>query len=316
MDEARRQGFRTIDALAWLFEAHRFPAFALCLVLLYKALLVAILLLPAAGGALGAFAEDFKTWCFGYDPATGRMQPMYVVSMLVEPLVVGGGVLLMWGRQLRELLGRRPSRLAPAGATALVLVTAFAASFGMLRQPGARDAELPFPAEALRTAHTPPAFRLQNQEGTEVSLEGLRGRVVMVTGVYASCGLTCPMILGQAKRAISRLSAEEQREVTVVAVTLDPEHDDAARRSAMAAGQGVGTPQFHFLGGEAATVNRLLDDLEIRRERNAQTGAIDHTNLFILLDRHGRIAYRFSLGERQERWLEKALRLLVAEARA
>ncbi len=316
MDEALRDESRAMAVLGWVFESWRFPAFALCLVLFYKLLLLLMLLLPASGGALGAFAEEFRTWCFGYDPATGRMQPMYVVSMLIEPLVVGGGVLLLWGAPLRDLLRTRPQKLAPAAAAALGVVCAASAAFGGLGSTSLGDGELPFPAEALRTSHAPPAMRLANQDGTPVSLEALRGRVVMVTGVYAACGLSCPMILGQAKRALAHLSPEDRRDVTVVAVTLDPERDDEQRRAQLAKGQGVGAPEFNFLGGDPGAVHRALDDLGIRRERDPRTGVIDHANLFILIDRGGRIAYRFTLGERQERWLQTALGLLLREGHA
>jgi cytochrome oxidase Cu insertion factor (SCO1/SenC/PrrC family) len=53
--------------------------------------------------------------------------------------------------------------------------------------------------------------------------------------------------------------------------------------------------------------------LQIARERNPQTGMIDHANLFIVLDRKGTIAYRFTLGEHQEHWLARALQLLTRE---
>ena len=75
---------RVVAATNWLFEGHRAPAFMLELVLLYKALLIAILLIPNSSSALGSFAEEFKIWCFGYDPATGRMQSAYVVVMLAD----------------------------------------------------------------------------------------------------------------------------------------------------------------------------------------------------------------------------------------
>jgi len=40
---------------------------------------------------------------------------------------------------------------------------------------------------------------------------------------------------------------------------------------------------------------------------------IDHANLFLLLDRNGKVAYRLGLGDRQERWLASALRILLQE---
>jgi hypothetical protein len=94
-----------------------------------------------------------------------------------------------------------------------------------LLRPDVADGELPFPAEALRTTSSPPPFVLVDHTGAPVSLAQLRGRVVILTGVYASCGYTCPMILGQAKRALAALTEEERAEVVVVGITLDPGRD-------------------------------------------------------------------------------------------
>ena len=307
--------FAATRALDWLFQSWRFPAFLLCVVVLYKALLLTMLLLPTRGWGGADFAEDFKMWCFGYDPATGKLQPMYVISMLIEPLVLGGGVLLLWGGSLRQIWRSERRRFVPAASTALVFIFGASMALGAMRKPAPKGRELPFPAEALRTVHEPPRLDLHDQNGAPVSLSALTGKVVIVTGVYASCGFTCPMIMGQAKRAVAALTPAEREDVVVVGVTLDPEHDDAARLKQMADGQGVRAPTFRLVTGDAKRVNTLLDELQIARARNPKTGVIDHANLFILVDRRGKIAYRFTLGERQERWLQKAVALLLAEAR-
>jgi protein SCO1/2 len=310
--ETRREP-RAVAAVHWLFESHRLPAFMLAVVVLYKVLLLAVLAVPQSSSALGQFAEEFKTWCFGYDPATGRLQWMYVITMVAEPLVFGVAIFLFWGRSLRQVVRRAPRTLLPSGIAALGVVGLAAGGFGLMRTAGAADAELPFPAEALRVSHAAPALRLVDQDGATVALDELRGKVVMLTGVYASCGFTCPMIMGQAKRAVDSLPERDRQDVVVVGVTLDPENDDRERLAAMALGQHVGAPTFHLVTGPAGEVHRVLDALEIQRKRDPGTGIIDHANLFILVDRTGRVAYRFTLGDRQERWLSTALALLVRE---
>lgn len=303
---------RVVSAMNWLFEGHRAPAFMLVLVLLYKALLIAILLTPTGTSGLGAFAEEFKIWCFGYDPSTGKMQSAYVVVMLAEPLVLGGAVLMFWGRGLLVTLKRTPRVLLPSAAAALTAVVVASAAFGSLRTK-ATEGELPFPAEDLRTSFAPPQLALENQDGTVVSLDALRSKVVLITGVYSSCATACPMIMAQTRRAMSALSAEERAHVVVLAVTLDPEHDDRARRAHMAKGLAMSAPQYNLLGGAPAEVHRVLDDLSIARLRDPATGVIDHTNVFAVIDKQGRLAYRFSLGERQEQWLTTSLRILSKE---
>lgn len=300
----------------WIFDTFagwRFPVFALSLIVAYELFVVTMLFLPISDDAVGRFAEEFKTWCFGYDPATGRSQPMYLVLMLTEPLVLGLVFTAVYSKQLKGILAT-PRRVLPYFGTALAVIVA---SIGVLLSSSdgaaAPNGALPFPAERIRTSYVPPAFDLLDHEGRPVSLQALSGQVVVLTGVYASCGFTCPMILKQAKRAIAALTPEERASVTMLGVTLDPAHDTPEVLAKMAAGQGVAAPTFRLATGAPSVVEPLLDRLGIERRRDPETGVIDHSNLFLVVDRQGRIAYRLTLGERQEQWLITALQQLIAE---
>ncbi|RMG13864.1 MAG: SCO family protein [Planctomycetota bacterium] len=300
---------------AWTLETlrgWRFPSFMIFTLSFAQLVLLALLFVPPAETGLGAFAESFKTWCFGYDPATGEVEPGYVIMLLANPFLLDLVILGVWWIPLREVLRERPrALLRSAGAAALVtaLFAGALASFAEERPRG----PLPFPAEELRIALTPPDFELTDQEGAPVSLHALRGRVVLVTAVYATCGFTCPMIMGQSKRALAELTPEEREEITVVGITLDPAHDTPEVLARMAEGQGVAAPLYRLVTGPPPEVERVLDRFGVERHRNPETGIIDHANLFLLIDRRGRIAYRLSLGDQQERWLATALRLLVRE---
>jgi len=293
----------------------QFPAFVLSLLVLYKLLLLGLLLIPSSNEALGAFAEEFRIWCFGYDPATGRLEMGYVLTMLLEPIVLGAVVLVVWWSPLTAVVHHRPRALWAPIAAALTLVSvAGAAMIGMYRPTAVVDsADKPFPAAALRTHLPAPQFRLTNQDGQPVSLSDFAGRVVMVTASYSTCGHTCPRILAQARSVVGALTADELRDFRVLSVTLDPERDTAEHLAMFARGQTLPTPTYHLLTGAVDTVNGVLDRLSVARSRNPETGVIEHANLFILVDRQGRIAYRFTLGETQERWLKEALHLLLRE---
>jgi protein SCO1/2 len=304
-----------VARLQRFFASWRFPALVLSVLLSFKLLALLMLVVPRAPAGLGAFAEEFKVWCFGYDPAKGTVERAYVGLTLAEPLVLGAIIAAVWWRPLREVLRERPRAVLPYVAAAMAIVAAGSLALVGTRKE-ARAGEPAFPARALHTSLPPPRVELTDQEGAHVSLAELRGRVVVLTGVYASCGYACPMILGQAKRAVAALSPEEQRDVTVVAVTLDPEHDGQESLATMARAQGVKAPLFRLVWGEPGDVERTLDDLSIARTRDAATGVIDHANVFVLVDRGGRVAYRLALGGVQEPWLVEALRALVREPRA
>jgi len=287
------------------------PAFALPLLVFYEALLVALLFTPAADSGLGAFAEDFRVWCFGYDAASGSLQWGVVLGMLAPPVVMAAVFLAFWWSALRELAQRPAALLRPAGVSAMLVVAA-ATSFALLGGDS-QARELPFPAEAIRTSHRPPDISLMSHSQKRVDLAELKGKVVLLTAVYASCPHTCPVILTQAKAAISQLDPAEREDLHVVGVTIDPANDRPEVLAELAERHDLSSPLYELVTGEVADVERVLDELGVSRRFNEATGQIDHANLFVLVDRDGRVAYRFTLGERQQRWLVSALRLLLRE---
>lgn len=304
MSQAVTTPTRGALAAGWL------PVFAVSLLLFWEVVLLALLLAPGGDSGLGAFAEDFRVWCFGYDPATGRLSVALVLAMTTPPLLIAAAVAALWWDPIRDLRRER-AVLAPVAAAALA-VAAAGAGLGLF-QPAPADTELPFPAEALRTAHPAPDLSLTDQTGAGLALADLRGQVVILTATYASCTATCPTILAQTRSAVAELSPEERSDLRVVAVTLDPAHDTPEVLAALGRAQGLETPLYHFVTGEPARVERVLDQMEVARQRDAETGVIDHANVVILLDRAGHVAYRFTVGERQQRWLGSALRVLLRE---
>lgn len=299
-----------LGAIERFFTGWRFPALVLGVLGLFAAAVGAVLAIPPSETGLGAFALQFRVWCFG--AADGGGMPLGpIVATCGEVLVLMVIVGVLWRRQLADQWRARRAAYGPMLGVSAGLVALLAVGFATLVEEVPATQGLP--AHALRTELPSPRFTLTDQDGEPVALEGLRGRVVLVTAVYASCGLACPRILGQAKRAVAALGDAERDGLTVLGVTLDPVRDDVAALQRMAKAQRVEAPLYRLLTGEPAEVNRVLDALNVARARDEKTGVIDHVNVFILVDRQGRIAYRLGLGEEQERWLVDALRLLLAE---
>ncbi|MCC7383278.1 MAG: SCO family protein [Deltaproteobacteria bacterium] len=307
--------------LAWVQDSlagWRFPSFALASLVLWKLLLLALLLIPKSNAVLGGFAEDFRIWCFGYDPATGRFQIVWLVTMFLEPVVLGAIILAVWWRPLsRVWRGERRSLWRPLLTAVLVVSVCGLLLIGMAPESGAAGVAVDptvFPADGLRTHFSAPEISLRDQNGEDVRLSALRGRVVLVTAGYATCGHTCPRILAEAKRVIGGLTEAERAGVNVLWVTVDPDRDNQDLLAMIARHHALEAPTYHLLNGPSGEVNEILDALGVSRKRDEKTGVIDHANLFILVDRRGRVAYRFTLGDLQERWLAEALRLLLHES--
>ena len=291
------------------------PVFLLAAVLVYEAFLLALVFAPEGEGWWGAFAREFRIWCFSYDPRTGGMEWSAVGMMVLEPLFVVIVALVLWRhalgtlRSVAVLLSHWPPAVAGMGAAA-------AAALLLLRFGGVNTEQVlpPFPGERIRTQLIPPAFRLTDQTGRECRLEDLRGRVVLITGIYAMCATSCPQILIETRKVIESLPPESRDRLSVVALSLNPEYDTSELMAGLAAGYGFAYPEFRYLNGDPALMHDLLEQLQFARVRNPENGLIDHANLFILLDAHGAIAYRFNLIPRHQAWLREGIVSLTAEA--
>jgi protein SCO1 len=296
------------------FGGHAFPALVIGVVASFALGTGVLLWIPPSLTGTGAFAETFRIWCFGADPKTGASNGLMVGITYFEFAALCLLVAVVWKEPLRAALRVGPRAFAVV-AVGVVGITALAALgfVSLAADKPARVDPTVFQAEGLRISVPAPDFTLVDQTGAPVELAAQRGKVVLVTAVYATCGLACPRILGQARRAVASLSPREQEGLVVLGITLDPEHDTVEQLQKLAEAQSVRAPLYRLLTGAPAEVNRALDRFDVSRRKNEKTGLIDHSNLFVLIDHQGRIAYRFTLDEVQEKWLGQAMKLLLAE---
>jgi len=131
-----------------------------------------------------------------------------------------------------------------------------------------------------------PEFALTTQDGARLSLRDLRGKVVAVTFVYASCADTCPLLTAKMAALQAKLGPDFGPRVFFASVTVDPERDtpEVLRRYARA--HGANPAGWAFLTGSAAEIQ----DVERRYgvyARKSPRGDVDHTFLTSLIDRDG-----------------------------
>jgi len=288
-----------------------FPAFAVCALFFYQVFVALMAFSPEGTEVWNALVENFRLRCFTY--SSGNMEMGSVWVMIGEPVPLQMMLFVVWYGPLRELWRARRRAFAPIAGSALLLISAIAASLFGFGRAQTKNPELPFPADRLRSALPMPAFTLANQDGESVSLADFKGKVVLVTAVYSTCTKTCPMMLTKIRTVLDQLTPAERNDLAVVAFSLNPEADTRELRQMTARIYSMESPRFHFVNGVPSEVNALLDKLSVVRTRDEETGQIVHSNLFFLLDRDGRIAYRLSLSDNEQSWLTSALRVLLAE---
>jgi len=130
----------------------------------------------------------------------------------------------------------------------------------------------------------------RNQRNEAVAWSGLAGRPMVVCMFFSHCGYACPRITADMQAIAERLGAETAGRVQFVMASFDAERDTPELLATFAESKGI-DPAWQLLHGDEDTVRELAAALGIRYRREPD-GNIAHSNLIVLLDAQGRVAYR------------------------
>ena len=142
-----------------------------------------------------------------------------------------------------------------------------------------------------------PEFALTSQDGAEVTLASLRGKVVAVTFIYTSCPDFCPMLTDKLARVQDDLGADFGSKIAFVSITTDPERDTPEVLKGYAEAFEANLAGWSFLTGEPAAVLDVAHRYGVAVVKAAD-GGVDHALLTTLIDRQGTmrvqyLGYRF-----------------------
>ena len=84
--------------------------------------------------------------------------------------------------------------------------------------------EAEFNGTPLKSGDVAPNFALTDQSGRSVSLDSLKGNVVVLTFLYTNCPDVCPIVTARL-REVEELLRSEGRTARFLAVSVDPDRD-------------------------------------------------------------------------------------------
>jgi protein SCO1 len=142
-----------------------------------------------------------------------------------------------------------------------------------------------------------PGFTLTDQFGHNRSLSDLAGKPVALTFVYTNCPDVCPLISAHFHEAYQQLG-KLGPQVGMVAVTVDPEHDDINQMHSFSDKLGL-TNEWFFLTGsrpqlQAVWASYGIDAQKVQSQMAATAQAaspetIEHAAPVFLIDKVGRL---------------------------
>jgi cytochrome oxidase Cu insertion factor (SCO1/SenC/PrrC family) len=215
--------------------------------------------------------------------------PAPAPAAAVAPAAAGG-----WRARLR------PARLARALGTASPRTVAAAGALGVaiigvvpMMAASASTTASPLIAQALDGSSAPlnfraPAFQLTNQDGRQVSLASLHGKVVLLTFLDPVCTSDCPLIAQEFRQA-DQLLGGQRHQVELVAVVANPVYRTLTYTQAFDRQERMNTlPNWDYLTGSVAQLNKVWHQYGIAAQILPAGGMIGHSDVAYVIDKSGR----------------------------
>jgi protein SCO1/2 len=137
-----------------------------------------------------------------------------------------------------------------------------------------------------------PVFTLTNQDGKRLAMKNLRGKVLAITFIFASCVDTCPLLTAKMAGIQNRLGSDFGTNVQFVSITVDPERDtpDVLKRYAEA--YKANFKGWAFLTGTPAEIRDVAKRYGVYHKKTPR-GDVDHTFLTSLVDQSGTLRVQY-----------------------
>jgi protein SCO1/2 len=135
-----------------------------------------------------------------------------------------------------------------------------------------------------------PDFELTDQAGKQVRLSSLRGKVVLLTFGYSRCPNPdyCVRLSSNLARVRTRFAPRIPRDLVLITIAIDPEHDQGATLTEYAAVWKANPASWHFLTGPLPEVRSVAAMFGMNFWR--EEGLLTHSLHTVIIGRSGKLA--------------------------
>jgi cytochrome oxidase Cu insertion factor (SCO1/SenC/PrrC family) len=134
-----------------------------------------------------------------------------------------------------------------------------------------------------------PGFTLTDQDGRQVTLASLRGKVVLLTFLDPVCVTDCPLIAQEFRQAGQLLAADKSR-VELVAVDVNPLYYQTAYTQAFDKQEGLsGVSNWLYLTASPARLRQVYHAWGVPAETLPAGAMLGHSDLAFVVDQSGEL---------------------------
>jgi protein SCO1 len=176
---------------------------------------------------------------------------------------------------------------------------------------GCRREDAGFKSGVFEPPRAAPSFQLDGSDGSDISLNEYRGKVVAVAFGFSHCPRVCPVTLARLSEVAQKLG-DAAKDLQVVFITVDPERDSPARLREFL---DYFNPAFRGATGKPEQLSAVEKEYGVIAERVASQDAklgyeVHHSSSIFLIDRAGKLRVLVPFGRPAQDLLHDVQRLL------
>lgn len=144
-----------------------------------------------------------------------------------------------------------------------------------------------------------------NQNGQNLEMKDLKGKVLVMVMIYTSCKAACPRLVADMRNIESRLSENIKPDVKFLLVSIDPEVDSPARLKEFAIANKMDGGQWEFLRSTEENTREFAAVLAVNYKKIAPLD-FSHSNIISVFNTEGELTFQQEgLGVNSEATIKK-----------
>lgn len=145
------------------------------------------------------------------------------------------------------------------------------------------------PISDLSIYNLPEKWTTQN--GNEIELKELRGKVLVMVMIYTSCKAACPRLVADMRNIEKKIPKELSDKVQYVMVSIDPEVDTPERLKAFAKENQMDNEKWLFLRSNDEQTREFSAVLAVNYKRISPMD-FSHSNIISVFNAEGELAFQ------------------------
>ena len=129
------------------------------------------------------------------------------------------------------------------------------------------------------------------QDGKEIELKELKGKVLAMVMIYTSCQAACPRLVADMRNIENQIPKDKKDDVQYVFVSIDPKTDTPERLTAFAKENEMENDKWLFLRGTEEDTREFAAVLAVNYKKISPMD-FSHSNIISVFDQGGELAHQ------------------------